>query len=244
MTPKINSNCSVKEINSVSKTILKILESWQDELPDSFLTLQKSKIETYRRRLTKATKSSLKCTSLIECDEERGNALRALFYEVKSKIHWPDDQICKAAYTVKELLDNYGVDILQLPYHMESSNIKTLLQDLKNDHIMEAASYLPGFHILIDNLSLAQRNFDLTYGECFSQDIEFDAELPATKLSEIIKEQLNKELFIYIKTMSQAQPEEYNGIYNQIQALVSSTNTTIKKRIRTSVKREVNSSVH
>ena len=42
--------------------------------------------------------------------------------------------------------------------------------------------------------------------------------------------------------MSQAQPEEYNGIYNQIQALVSSTNTTIKKRIRTSVKREVNSS--
>ncbi len=228
---KLHGRSYVGEISTVATSILNLLND-NNYSADAFMTLQIEKLSNSNTLLTGAINEVVDKSELSAKDEERDDALRLLFLEAKSKLLWPDNEIAGAAHQLYTMLEQYGMETISKANNIESAYINALLQDCKKDHIKESIALLPDYASLIDNLEQKQKAFEAAYIKMVEKDAVNAKKTTAWRQKEIIRRQINTELLVYINAMSQAKPESFKSIADNINVLIENNNAAVRRRIK------------
>ncbi|TLX75191.1 hypothetical protein E9993_09830 [Labilibacter sediminis] len=231
MTTSILSRSSVAQINSTSTSILNTLTTY-NFTEDTYLSEQINRLLQSNNQMTEALNENTPNNFLAAKDKKRDNAVRVIFYEVKSKALWPDPTISEAANKILNILDNYGLELINFGYATESAHINAMLQDLKNRDLASTIDTLPGLQILVDQLEIAQDEFETSYQEYISQEVERKDLLSAGKIGDIIIHQINKELLVYLTAMSRVKPEMYGECTQKIETIIKENNDKVRAKTK------------
>ncbi|MGQ1786109.1 MULTISPECIES: DUF6261 family protein [unclassified Saccharicrinis] len=234
----INYRSNVEEIKN---TALGIVEIFGNDMyvNDSYLTEVISTLRENTSKMIDSLNEEIVKSTLAPLDSKRDNSARVIFLEVKSKILWPDEKIAQAAQTIMDVLNKYGMEVIHLSYREESECLKSMLEDFEKDEIAAACSKLHDFDILIDQLKKDQEIFEKAFQEYLSKKEEKRNLLSASKIAQLIKDQINKELTNYIEVMAKVKPELFAEPAQKMENIIAENNTVVKERIAKLNEREL-----
>ena len=230
MITLINYRSTIEEINTTTTSILNTLAAC-DFSEDQYLVQTIKDISSLNQKMTETLKEEIVRSTLAPLDAVRDQSARVIFLEIKAKLLWPDKEIVAAAKAVQKILDNYGMEMLNLSYSAESSNINALLDDLKKQNLVPALKKLHGFDTLIVQLEKDQKVFEFAFQEYIARKAEQSKMLSAGKLGEMVKNQINKELSKYLDVMSNVKPGIYADCYSKIETIIKDNNAKVKARL-------------
>ena len=231
MIPKIHTRSLNADISAISTSILKDFAK-RDFSGDIYMKSQIRQLVSSNKLMTQALNEKAAQSILAPIDEKRDNILRVIFHEVKAKELWPDAAISKAGSLIAVELDNYGFEIIELAYAIESANINALLLDLKKPDVKEAIASLPGLDGLIKLLNATQQEFESAYLKLVGQQIEKEKLLSASKLRVLIRKQLNNELILHLNAMTKSMPDSYKACAEVVAKVVSVNNSKVRNRLK------------
>ncbi len=230
MSTVIHYRSNIEEINTTSLSILNLTSSY-DFSSDSYISSVIQQLADNTMRMTDALKEEIIKSTLAPLDAQRDKAARVIFLEIKAKLIWPEEEIAQAAQVVMDVLDNYGMEVLNLSYSSESANIHALLQDFKKPDVAAAIQILPNFDTLITHLKADQAAFEEAYQQYISKKAEQENLLPAGKVGEIIKNQINKDLISYLDVMRKVRSETFEECAQKIDMIIKENNSKVKARL-------------
>ncbi len=229
---KISTSSRSGDTSALLTLILKVLaeNNWS---ADTYLTPIIEKISTIGTAFTKALRRLRIYSQLAEKDKVRNTAVKALFKLVEGYIYIPIAEIKEAALVVNNILKQYGLSIRHGDYAEESSDIESLLSDLRKTDIVAAIAKLQGVSEIITALNTAQKDF---VDEALKQ-----AELESEKKDLASASQLKKESIVeinanlvgYMNTMAKVKPATYEASAKTIAELIDRNNELVKRRRKT-----------
>jgi hypothetical protein len=231
MIPKIHARSRTGEVNTTATSILNDFSN-RDFSADQYMTHQIEKLSGSNDLMTEALKEKAANSILRPLDEKRNDLLRVIFHEVNVKELWPDTPISMAASIISPELNKYGFEIINLAYATKSANINAMLQDLKKPEVSAAIASLQDLNILIDQLEIAQQEFENAFLKFVALKIEKEKLSSATKLSKVIRKQINNELIVYLSAMAMSMPDVYKDCAEVIATVIATNNHTVQTRIK------------
>lgn len=231
MKTQINSRSTNDDVSAVSSSISTAISAI-DFSQDAYLTDLTQNINSNLNLITEALNEQKSQSILSPADDKRDNTMRIIFYEVKSKTLWMDENIKIAAQKIYDVIEVYGIEITKLPYLKQSAQSKALFADLKKPEIVTAVALLPGLAGLIEQAENAQTEFDALYDAYLSDKTENKSELSAYKLKAILKGLINDELLSYLKVMTRTQAGDYKTCYDKIVTAIEENNSKVKARLK------------
>lgn len=230
MIALINYRSTVEEINTTSTSILNTLSS-SDFSDDKYLTETIKEIASLNLKMTETLKEEIVKSTLAPLDAQRDKSARVIFLEIKSKLLWPNPETVAAAQEVSNILDNYGMEVLNMSYSAESANINALLNDLKKTSLAPSLAKLHEFDTLITQLEKDQQIFESAFQDYISRKAEQSKMLSAGKIGEMVKSLINKDLNKYIDVMATVKPKLYGESAEKIDTIIKDNNAKVKTRI-------------
>ena len=197
---------------------------------DAYLAGIMTSLEAEVARLTAAIKRMKTESELEELDELRDDKIRALFYLELGLTHHPDAAIKAAAAQVLEVLNHYGLSVLNESYASESSLVNSMLGDLAKANLQEAIALCSGCAELIAAVQTAQDNFEATriaYEEEKGQETTLEN---ATGIKKQVVAQMNQKLVVYLRAMEQVDVETYGPFARTIAEMIAENNEMVKRR--------------
>ena len=208
MIPKINSRSQSGDVSATATSMLNDFAN-RDFSTDVYMTTQIGKLRGNNKLMTEALNEKVAYSILAPIDDKRDSLLRVIFHEADAKELWPDAAIGQAASVVAAELDKYGFEIIDMGYATESANINALLQDLKKPEVRAAIAKLRDLKYLIGKLEAAQEEFEAAYLQFVGVKIEKGKLKSATKLRNVLRDQINNELIVYLNGMAMSKPDTY-----------------------------------
>lgn len=237
MISKIHARSRAVDVSPTATSILKDITK-RDFSADAYMTSQIGKLNDSNELMTQAINEKIANSILAPIDEKRDNNTRVIFYEVDAKELWDDAAISNAASVVAEVLDKYGFEIIDMAYATESANINALLKDLKKKKVAEAIAILPGLSDLIQQLETSQEEFETAYLQVVDMKIEKEKLISATKLSKVIREQINTELIVYLQGMARSKPDTFKDCARVVEQVITNNNSKVRNRIKKAEKEQ------
>ncbi len=230
MISLINYRSNLEEINTSASLIINILTK-HHFTNDHYLSEIIDKLLQQNNKMTETLKEEVVRSTLAPLDNQRDKSARAIFLEIKAKLLWPDENIVNAAETIMEILDKYGMEVLNMSYGSESKYLNTLLEDFKKPHIIAAINILPGFYTLIEQLEKDQIIFEEAYHDYISKRTKQRNMLSASKIGEVVRKIVNNELIKYIDVMSEVKPQIYKHCADEVETVIRDNNFKVKARV-------------
>lgn len=237
MIKKIHSRSLVGDVSTTTSSMLNDIDK-RDFSADVYMGLQFGKLKDINALLTEAIKEKAANSILAPIDEKRDNNLRVIFYEVDAKVHWTNKDINQAATVVEKELDKYGIETTKLAYAVESASINALLKDLEKTNVKEAIALLPELSNLIQELDASQREFEAAYLQFVGLTIAKQKLLSASKLRNLIREQINEEFIVYMNGMALSGGEVYKDCAKVMEKLIENNNQKVRERLNRQNKKD------
>jgi len=238
MIPTVHARSIIADVSSVTTTLLNALAR-HDLTEDVYLTSLIARLINNNTKLTQANKEVSTQSLLAPIDKKRGEYFQAIFYEVKAKRRWPDDSVRAAAEQVYKVIEKYGLRTINKSYAEEGASINALLYDLEEEENKAAVTSLNGFAGLLNQLEMAQKEFEAAYLLEVEQKVDADKNRSGTELSLELRSQLNKELVTYVNTMAQVRPLEYQRVAEELAIIIEDSNRRVRSRLKKADEPEV-----
>jgi len=240
MIPTVHARSLIADVSSVTTTLLNALAR-RDLTEDVYLTGLIARLTNNNTKLTQANMEVSTYTLLPPIDKKRGEYYQAVFYEVKAKRRWPDDAVRAAAEQIYAVIAKYGLRTINKSYAEESASINALLCDLQEEENKAAVTGLNGFAGLLNQLEMAQKEFEAAYLQEVEQKVDADKNQSATELSLELRSQLNKELVTYVNTMAKVRPVKYQDVAEELAVIIEDSNRRVRSRLKKAIEPEVTS---
>jgi hypothetical protein len=226
---KILSNSKITEVDTTTK---QISTSYNESSVKDDINLVNifAKITPLETELTHAIHSLKAESTLEDKDLVRDEVARGIYYMCTGFLHHPTKAIKEAAQAVVATFSNYGLEMLNESYAVESSLINSFLEDLSGDDIKVLIAKLTGVAQLIEDLKVAQADFEeasLEYSEGKAED---STHRSATKIKKELLPIINDELVLYLKTMVMINSEQYSEFGGTVATIINDNNIGVKKR--------------
>jgi len=227
----INYRSNVEEISAVANQILEVFEKFDLSI-DGYLNEVLGIIRENTDKMFESLNEEVVKSSLSPLDAIRDKSARVIFLETKAKLLWPDDNIVEAAQVVMDMLNKYGMEVINLSYSDESRCIDEMLTDFEDEKVKDAYGKLHGFSTLIEQLKKDQKVFNTAFEEYNARKNEKKNLLSASKIAALIREQINKELTTYLEVMNKIKPDIYNKCFESIKSIILENNKIVKIRVK------------
>ena len=231
MITKIHAKSRAGDVSTTATSMLNDFAN-RDFSTDSYMTTQIGKLHSNNKLMMEALKENVAFSILSPIDEKRDDLLRVIFHEVNAKELWPDAAISQAASVIAAELDKYGFEIINIGYTAESANINALLQDLKKPEVRAAIAKLRDLKYLIAKLEAAQEEFEAAYLQFVGINIEKGKLKSATKLRNVLRNQINNELIVYLNGMAMSKPDTYKDCAEVVAGVIAANNSTVRNRLK------------
>ena len=219
------------EVATVAEGVLKTSEN-NDWSVDTYLSGALQRLLTEQEKLSFAINQDKAISELETADENRDNALRALYNLTKGYLYHPNETISAAARTVCSVFDKYGLsNITEANYAQESALIESLLKDLEADDVKAAIVLLTGVAEIIATIRTAQDAFTSTFVAYSEEKAKHNGKDTATKLKSALLKLINNELVIYLRAMAIAAPDTYGDFAAATAQIIADNNDKVRKRM-------------
>ena len=219
------------EVATVAEGILKTSEN-HDWSTDNFLTDALQRIQTENNKLSIAIHQDKAMSELEERDDDRDNAIRALYNLCAGYRYHPGEEIRTAAQTLYLIFNKYGLnDLVQSNYAQESALIESLLKDLSTDEATAAIALLAGVTETIANVRTAQDNFTNAFVAYSEEKAQNNGKQSATKVKLAVLKLINEELVIYLRAMNIAATDTYGSFAAATAQIIADNNDKVRRRI-------------
>lgn len=228
----------IKSVYSKSRNgeVLDVLDAIISAYDKSALTTDPNLVSVFEKLkplsvLMVAALASMKAESTLEeADVQRDNKTRGLFFGVQSFLYADNALIKTAAEQINAVLTNYGMDLITENYAVESSIIKSMLNDLADPSLSEAIAAVPGCSLNISQLQAAQDAFTSAFNEFEAAKAAESQEKSATELKKEVVNLLNKTLVRYLNGMQAVNAESYNELAHNIGQIIADNNSKVLRR--------------
>lgn len=226
---KVNAASRTGEMSSLNTLVLKALAKgdWSE---DAFLTAIIVFLTQKGEALIEAIKRTTNYSQLAEKDRRRAKGVKSLFHLVEAYTDSLNEELEQKGAVVKELLDKYGLKVVNESFGEESAQLNSLLEDLQKSDIQPILQALPQVPEAVILLRGAQNDFETTallQAERETQKAELSS---ASQLSKEIVTEYNEKLVSYLYTMAQVNPDIYKEIALTIGELIEENNAGVKRR--------------
>ena len=223
------SNSRVAEVDNVSDRIIGAYEKTSLS-SDNHLAEVMTNLQTQSALLTTAIKR-MKAESDLELkDEDRDQAVRALYYLLKAYLNHPNTTIKNAAVQLDDLFEHYGISVTVENYATESAHINSMLEDLAAEKYQPLIAVLPACAGLITALETAQSAFEEARIAFETEKAEEGTQSSASEIKKVVGSIINNKLVVYLRAMVQVDGETYGPFGNTVSEIINDNNVVVKKR--------------
>lgn len=199
---------------------------------DPYITSLFTRFTPLAEQLSSAINRISAESSLEEKDELRDNHIRGIFYLIKGNLFHPSAGVKEAAQTVMTVFDQYGLEMMNESYAIESALITSLLEQLNSDTYEPAVAKLPGLSQIIGELTAMQDDFEAAR-VAYETEKAAESTLPtATELKREILDIYNNKLVIYLRAMSLANEPLFGEFSRTLAGIINKSNEQVKKRTK------------
>lgn len=230
MITKIYSTSRNTEVNSVCTNLSTAFHKTSlssDTILAGFIT----KTEEKNASLSGAIKRLREKSKLFELDGTRDDCLRAVWFLVFGFTFHPDEAVSSAAKKVFAILENFGLQIINETYAIESAHIGAMLGQFATPDVQAATALLSGCALLIDRLSVAETAFEQARVEFETIKGNEGAFANASLLGKELLTLINEQLCTYINGMLVSDEATYGEFARTVAQIIADNNTNVRRRL-------------
>ena len=164
-------------------------------------------------------------------DAIRDDKTRVVFLLVEVFLLSTDATIKANAEIVSEVLNRYGLSIINKSYSDQTADTVAMLADLDEPAVSEAIDGLANLRNAINELRLAQNDWKETYDINADNNINWANTPSASKLRVEVRDIVNYKLMPYLYTMNQVNPEIYSETFNKVSDIIDTNNTNVRNHL-------------
>ncbi|GET24946.1 DUF6261 family protein [Prolixibacter sp. NT017] len=229
MLKKISSNSRSTEVGAVTSRIIKVYNN-ANLTTDSHLDGIITGLSTENNLLTKAVDRSKAESQLEEKDEVRDDKIHSLFQFVQGQTVHPDPAIRAAAETLMVVFNKYGLTIVNDSYDIETTLVKSLLDDLGEEGLQAAITAVAGTAELIAQLQAAQEDFE-DFRAVYQTEKGKEKKLEsATTIKKRMVRTINNQLVVHLRAMGNVDEALYGDFVRAVSTVIAENNEEVKKR--------------
>lgn len=212
---KIKPSVRVLELDSACATICRLYGEASILKEDALLKKVMEQLILLSAQMSLAIKQDKVANELDEADSVRDEALKAFGKVLDGYAVFPQEEKRVAAKRVLTVYEKYRSTIVRASYGEESALIRSLLGDLAEDSVENAALILEGIPELIASIRSAQESFLLTYDIYVStKSIKTEG---ATSIKKTMLKVLNEQFVPYLGAVSLINPDFYEAFASQVE---------------------------
>jgi hypothetical protein len=231
---KLTTTVRTTEINSVANGILAEFSA-SNLSSDAHLTTILGLLQPINANLTEAINRIKAESNLEEKDELRDGKIKAINYLAMGFVYHPDLAISSAAKIISAVFEHYGTNIVNESYAIESSLIGSLLLEFSKAELQASIALLPGLSQIIDELRVAQAEFDQAQLAFQNEKANDGVKTSATDIKKEVLAIINEKLVVYLLAMQMVDEAKYGEFVRVVAQIINDMNVTIKKRKKTTV---------
>ena len=164
-------------------------------------------------------------------DAIRDDKTRVVFLLVEVFLLSTDAAIKEKAQLVSEVLNRYGLSIINKSYSDQTADTVAMLADLDEPAVSEAIDGLANLRNAINELRLAQNDWKETYDINADNNINWANTPSASKLRVEVRDIVNYKLMPYLYTMNQVNPEIYSETFNKVSDIIDTNNNNVRNHL-------------
>lgn len=229
MIPLLIGNSRNTEVDSVADRSISAYQSTTLSTDPNMVKIF-SPLEAKSALLSAAIKPIKEKSEQKSNDEFRGDKIDALYFLLMSFSHHPDATIRKAALSLLDTFDHYGLEMKNESYSSESSLINSLLGDYAKPKALGNIALVPQCAEYIAALQAAQTVFEnsrLSFEEARAEEGTMEN---ASALKKDVVEIINKQLVPYLNVMEQLDDATYGTFARTLAEIIADNNEVVKKR--------------
>ena len=229
MIKKLITNSRITEIDAVTNRLVTAYKSSKLN-SDTYLAGLFLQIENENENLNSAIRRSKIASELDDLDIIRDKFWRSLYYLVFGLTYHPNKNVKAAANEVMNVLDQYGLSIVEESYSSESSLIDSCLKDLEQPLLLEAIGKLTGCTELVASLQTAQNNFEEKRVAYETEKAKVNARENATAIKMQVLDLINQKLIPYMEVMTTVDKLTFHSFGLIVAEIVRSNNEAVERR--------------
>lgn len=187
-------------------------------------------LEVLSTDLTKAINPQKALSELEDKDGERDNRVRSLYFTLKSELLNLDPAVSDAAERLMKIFKSHGLAILEENYAMQSSFIKSMLDNYSTKEMQDAIALVPAAKGKVLDVKNAQADFDaasVAYGEAKGAERNMES---ASKIKDKVMELLNGILVPYLGSVAKLEGGQFADFAQSVNQYISQNNEIVRKR--------------
>jgi len=207
---------------------------------DSYLSSIFTSLNTVSVKLSEAVIRIKNESEVEDKDHTRDNNVRSFFYLITGFAHHPDEAIKTSAQILLNIFNNYGLEMINKSYGVETSLVNSLLIELDKPENAEYINLLSGAAESIAAIKSSQNDFETYYLNFEKEKAKASSVDSASQLKKEVLQIINGMLVPYLNGMVSVDKAKYGEFAQIINQIISNNNMNVKKRSKTTV---VNSAV-
>ena len=171
-------------------------------------------------------------SELEEFDEDRDQGARSFYYLILGFTHHPDETIKNAALKIMDVLNHYGLQILNESYATETFLLNSLFLELAKPLMQEAMALVSGAVESLAALQASQNSFEANHLAYEQNKAQEGTYANATAIKKEVIKLINGKLVVYLKAMAMVNNADYGSFVRTIAQMIDDNNETVKKRAK------------
>jgi len=226
----ITPRSTVRKVYSVAEAI-RIAISKNITVTDAFLATLVTLLSEKNKFLSDVINKKRVNSILSPKDAIRDDKTRVVFLLVEVFLLSTDATIKANAEIVSEVLNRYGLSMINKPYSEQTGDTDALLSDLDSAEVSAAIDALANLRTAIEELRTAQADWKECYHVNANNNIDLSITPSASKLKDDVREIINLKIVPYLYTMSQVNSADYENAYNEVYQIIDTNNNNVRNHL-------------
>lgn len=169
-------------------------------------------------------------SQLEELDHDRDEKVRAFFGYITGNTYNPNAVIKSSALALMVVLDNFGLDIVNESYPVESSLVRTLCEQLSTAEMEEHIGEIPGAEVVLAEVTDSEAAFYTAYFAFEQEKTEEKVKESATEIKKDAVKLINESLLVYLSALAMVNESEYGELARTINQIIEDHNRRVRER--------------
>jgi len=227
---KLSYNSKVTEANNVSDLLLKLYSQSSSLNGDRFLQKLFDEMRVISESLTIAIRRDRVQSTLTVLDRKRDEVIRNLSKLISGYASATDQQVVERAKRVKKVFDKYGLKMTRENYAVESSLIKSLLEDVSKNGVRDDINGLQYVNDTLQMLRDAENEFTQAIIDLDKAKANDKNNTSASKLKRDIINLINSKLLKYLDVVILMDKENYDKFTLEVYEIIDRSNAAVAQR--------------
>ncbi|MCT4588908.1 MAG: DUF6261 family protein [Carboxylicivirga sp.] len=189
-------------------------------------------IITKSKALSAAVKRIKTKSQLEGADNTRDNTYRGFYYLVLGYTYQTDSAIRKAAIAIMSVLNHYGLNIINESYGMQSSSVKSAINDLSTEEMQANLALIAGASQALTVVQESQDRFETLFLAYETDKATESSYANASSLKRDLLKLINKQLAGYLRAMNMIDTEKYGAFCAVLDQIIADSNEIVARRAK------------